>query len=92
MKISDKQARLVECSTNFRGGTYEIWDIGDGRGIYVDYNPNISETMAFRYDMKRKSVKSWSELGVWYEDATGGKAIRELGYELIEEGGSDDAH
>ena len=33
----------------------------------------------------------WHELGVWYEDATGGKAIRELGYEPVEEDVSDDS-
>lgn len=85
-----KQARLVKRSRNtYYGGTYEMWDIGDGRVIYVDYNPSICETMAFWYDMKRDMVKSWDELGVWYEDATGGKAIRELGYEPVEDGGSD---
>ena len=86
-----KQARLVERRRNpVHGGTYEIWDIGDGNGIYVDYNPcpydtGIEETMAFPYDLRRKKVTSWAELGVWYEDATGGKAIRELGYEPVEE-------
>lgn len=87
-----KQARLVERSANFRGGTYEIWDIGNGRGIYVDYNPNISETMAFPYDLKRNRVKRWNELGVWRMDMTGDRAMRELGYEPIEEDYSYDAN
>jgi hypothetical protein len=34
-----KQARLVERGTNIHSGTYEIWDIGDENGIYVDFNP-----------------------------------------------------
>lgn len=86
-----KRARLVERARNSRhGGTYEIWDVGDGCGIYVDFNPrpffpSNPETMAFPYDLKRNRVKSWDELDVWYEDATGGKAIRELGYEPVEE-------
>lgn len=85
--MSDKQARLVERGANVNGGTYEIWDIGDGRGIYVDFNPcpsdtGIPETMAFPMDLHDNAVTSWSELGVWYEDATGGKAIRELGIEV----------
>ena len=89
--MSDRQARLVERRHNPRnGGTYEIWDVGDGCGIYVDFNPrpflpSNPETMAFPYDLRRRKVTRWNELGVWYEDATGGKAIRELGYEPIEE-------
>lgn len=85
-----KQARLIESVRNdLHGGPCEIWDIGDGRWIYVDYNPSICETMAFPYDLKRNRVKSWDELGVWYEDATGGKAMRDLGYEPVEEDSHD---
>lgn len=68
---------------------YEVWDIEDGRGIYVHFKvcpyDTEPEIMAFPYDLRRKKVTSWNELGVWYEDATGGKAVRELGYEPIEE-------
>ncbi len=32
-----------------------------------------------------RRLEHWGGLGVWYEDATGGKAIRELGYEPVEE-------
>lgn len=90
------QARIVERDSNFNGGIYEIWDIGDGCGIYVDFNPCpadtlVPETMAFPLDLRKRDVTSWVELGVWYEDATGGKAVRELGYEPIEGAGSDDA-
>ena len=90
-----KRARLVERGHNPRnGGTYEIWDIGDGCGIYVDFNPypwdtGIPETMAFPYDLRRKKVTSWAGLRSWPYDATGGKAIRELGYEPVEDGDSD---
>lgn len=92
--MSDKQARLVERKANADGGTYEIWDVGNECGIYVDYNPrpflpSNPETMAFDVDLRERAVTSWSELGVWYEDATGGKAIRELGYEPVEDGDSD---
>ena len=86
-----KQARLVERGHNItNGGTYEIWDIGDGNGIYVDYNPcpydtGIEETMAFPCDLRRWKVTDWDELDTWFEDATGGKAIRDLGYEPVEE-------
>jgi hypothetical protein len=90
-----KHARLVERGRNKRnGGTYEIWDVGNGCWIYVDFNPcptdtGIPETMAFPMDLRDNAVTSWSELGVWYEDATGGKAIRELGYESVEDGDGD---
>ena len=89
--MSDRQARLVERGRNPRnGGTYEIWDIGDGHGIYVDFNPcpfdiGIPETMAFPYDLRRKKVTNWAELRAWWKDMTGGKAMRELGYEPVEE-------
>ena len=91
-----KRARLVERGRNTsHGGTSEIWDIGNGCGIYVDFNPcpfmpSKPETMAFPFDLRDREVTSWIELGVWYEDATGGKAIRELGYEPVEEDYSDD--
>ena len=85
-----KQARLVERGANGDGGTYEIWDVGDGCGIYVDFNPrpflpSNPETMAFPVDLRKYSVTSWQGLGYWPYDATGGEAIRELGYEPIEE-------
>lgn len=88
-----KQARLVWRVHNYaHGGTSELWDVGNGAGVYVDFNPRPSlvdkpETMAFPYDLRGREVTGWRELGVWYEDATGGKAIRELGYEPIEEDG-----
>jgi hypothetical protein len=92
-----KQARLVDRRRNSNhGGTCEIWDIGNECGIYVDFNPhaflpNKPETMAFPFGLRDCEVTSWIGLGVWYEDATGGKAIRELGYEPVEGGGTDDS-
>lgn len=86
-----KQARLVERGHDILNGcAYEIWDIGDGRGIYVDYCPDLADTwmpktMAYHFDLRKNEVTSWLGLRVWYEDATGGMAIRELGYEPIEE-------
>ena len=53
-----KQARLVERGRNERnGGTYEIWDVGNDIGVFVDFNPcpwdtGIPETMAFPYDLR----------------------------------------
>lgn len=72
-------AKLVERGRNsFHGGPYEIWDIGDGQGIYVDFCQNPQHT-------GRPETMAFLVLGRWYEDATGGKAIRELGYEPVEE-------
>lgn len=91
-----KQARLMERGHNVNnGGSYEIWDVGNDVGVYVDFNPcpedtMVPETMAFPVDLRNWEVTSWREDGVWYEDATGGKAIRWLGYEPIEDGGSDE--
>lgn len=91
MMSNIKQARLIERGHNDQNdGKYETWDIGNGCGIYVDFNPcpldtGVPETMAFALDLEHDMVTSWRELGVWHEDATGGKAVRELGYEPVEE-------
>lgn len=66
-------------------GATEWWKTEDGRAIYVDFNVNIDETMAFPYDMAHDRMKSWEELGVWHRDMTGGKAMRKMGYEPVEE-------
>ena len=84
-----KRARLVErgCD-NLHGGPCELWDVGGGRGIYVPPRMLATgeiETVAFPVDMARRIVTDWHALGVWCGDATGGKAIRELGYEIEEE-------
>ena len=93
-----KQARLVKRGFDINTVVpYEIWDIGNGRGIYVDFYDSNSKTLpyesgskAFPVDMSRLMVDG-EELGSWLHDALGGKAIRELGYEPVEEGGSDDS-
>lgn len=91
-----KQMHLIKRGKNDRnGGTYEIWDADGKRGIYVDFNPSpydtgVPETMAFSLDIPELEVTDWKELAVWYEDATGGKAIRELGYEPVEDGDTNE--
>lgn len=57
----------------------------------MDFNPCpfdtlMPDTMAFPYDPRRNKVTSWTGLGVWREDATGGRAMQELGYDPVEEG------
>lgn len=86
-----KRARLVGRFHNeLNDSTSEIWGIGDGCGIYVDFNtcPFFSRkpgTRAFPYSLSENAVTSWQELGYWHYDATGGKAMQELGYEPVEE-------
>lgn len=95
--MGDKIARLVKRGFDINTIVpYEIWDIGNGRGIYVDFYdsnskilPYESGSKAFPIDMSRLMVDG-EELGSWPHDALGGKAIRELGYEPVEEDGSDD--
>lgn len=84
-----KQARLVErgCDS-LHGGPCELWDVGGGCGIYVHSRMLATgdlETVAFPVDMARRIVTDRNALGVWCGDATGGKAIRELGYETVED-------
>lgn len=91
-----KQMHLIKRGKNYRnGGTYEIWDADGKWGVYVDFNPSptdtgVPDTMAFSLDIPELEVTDWEELAVWYEDATGGKAIRELGYEPIEDGDTNE--
>ena len=51
-------------------------------GVFVGES---DDNMAFVMDLRNWKVISWNKEGVWYEDATGGKAMRELGYEPIED-------
>jgi hypothetical protein len=54
-KMDGKRVRLVKRGRNIFHSPYEVWDLGDGHSLYVDFY------------------------------ATGGKAIRELGYEIEED-------
>ena len=78
------KAHLMSREEDPYHGITEIWQAEDGEAIYVDYNVHISETMAFPYDTRRDKVTSWTEIGVWRRDMTGGRAMRELGYEPVE--------
>jgi hypothetical protein len=79
-----KQARLVKRGRDIiTRAPYEIWDVGDGRGIYVDFYEE-ADTKAFPVDMSSLMVDG-GELRSWPYNAIGGKAIRDLGYELVEE-------
>lgn len=99
MKMNEKkQAHLVKRGFDINYVVpYEIWDVGDGRGIYVDFYDSDNKTLpyesgskAFPVDMSRLMVDG-EMIGSWSYDAIGGKAIRELGYEPVEEDEQDDA-
>lgn len=66
-------------------GANEWWKVEDGGVICVYFNASIRKTMTFPYDIERDRAKSWVEIGVWHKDMTGGRAMRELGYEPVEE-------
>lgn len=91
-----RQARLVKRGFDINTVVpYEVWDIGNGRGIYVDFYDSNSKTLpyesgskAFPVDMSRLMVDG-EELGSWPHDALGGNAIRELGYEPVEKDGRE---
>ena len=80
--MSDKKARLVKRGFDINNGVpYEVWDVGEGRGVYVDYFAFSSK--AFPVDMNSLMV-DWEEMRSWPHDALGGEAIRDLGYEPYE--------
>lgn len=67
-----------------------MWGVCDRNGPYADCSPcptgtGVPETMAFPADPRRNAVKGRIEDGVRHGDATGGKAVREPGYEPVEE-------
>lgn len=66
-------------------GTTEWWKTEDNNVLKVDFNAYVRETDVFHDDMKRDRVEHWIPLGIWHKDMTGGKAMRELGYEPVEE-------
>lgn len=90
MEEKAKTARLIVHGSNpSNGGTFEKWDVGGGAGLYVDFCPYPydtmqPETMAFPYDVEKDKIVSWTELRMWDHDATGGEAMRDLGYEPVE--------
>ena len=71
-------------------GISECWQTEDGKIFDVDFNIHVRQTMVCPYDMEHDRVESWEPLGVWHRDTTGGRAMRELGYEPVEEWDGDD--
>lgn len=79
------KAYLMHRDVNPVYGITEWWKTEDDNILYVEFRADMCATMAFPYDIERDRVKSWNELGVWHKDMTGGKAMRDLGYEPVEE-------
>lgn len=79
------KAYLMNRDVNPAYGVYEWWKTEDGKVLKVDFNAYVCETDAFPYNMEHDRVEHWKPFGIWHKDMTGGKAIRELGYEPVEE-------
>lgn len=80
------RAYLMDRDVNPAYGVFEWWKVSDGRIFEVDFNVHVRQTMVYPYDTEHDRVEHWIPLGVWHEDMTGGRAMRELGYEPVEEG------
>lgn len=66
-------------------GTFEWWQAEDGKIFELDYNIHVRQTTVYPYDMEKDRIEHWIPLLVRHKDMTGGKAMRELGYEPVEE-------
>ena len=66
-------------------GTFEWWKTEDGNIFEVDFNVHVCETIVYPYDMEHDLIADWIPLSVRHKDMTGGMAMRELGYEPVEE-------
>ena len=79
------KAYLMHRYVNHDYGVFELWKTEDGKVFELDFNAHVRKTMVCPYDMDHGRVESWIPLLVRHKDMTGGKAIRELGYEPVEE-------
>ena len=78
------KAYLMNRDVNPAYGVYEWWKAEDGRLFEVDFNVHVCETMVYPLDMEHNLMVDWIPLLVRQKDMTGGKAMRELGYEPVE--------
>lgn len=84
------KAHLMHRYTKPCYGTFEWWKTEDGKIFEVDFNVHVCQTAVYPYDTEHDRVEHCIPLGVWHKDMTGGRAIRELCYEPVEEDCSDD--
>lgn len=65
-------------------GVYEWWKTENEEIFQVYFDAQIGKTIVLPYDMEHDRVEIWKTRGVWHKDMTGGRAMRELGYEPVE--------
>ena len=80
------KAYLMHRSVDPAYGVYEWWKTEDGKIFELDFNVHVRQTMVYPFDMGKDRVEDWTPLLVRQKDMTGGKAMRELGYEPVEDG------
>lgn len=79
------KAYLMNRDVNSSYGVFEWWQTEDGKVFELCFNVHVRQTIVYPYDMEKDRVESWIPLLVRHKDMTGGKAMRELGYEPVEE-------
>lgn len=79
------KAYLMHRSVDSAYGVYEWWKTEDEEIFQVYFDDQIGKTIVFPYDMEHDRVEIWEARGVWDKDMTGGEAMRELGYEPVED-------
>lgn len=79
------KAYLMHRDENPAYDVFEWWKTEDGKIFELDFNVHVRQTMVYPYDMEKDRVQSWSPLLVRHKDMTGGRAMREMGYEPVEE-------
>ena len=79
------KAYLMDRDVNPAYGIFEWWKTEDDKIFELDFNVHVRQTIVYPYDIDTNRVESWIPLLVRRKDMTGGKAMRELGYEPIEE-------
>ena len=82
------KAYLMHRDENTAYDVFEWWKTEDGNIFEVDFNVRVRETIVCPYDMEHDLIVDCIPLLVRHKDMTGGKAIRELGYEPVEEDAS----
>ena len=80
------KAYLMHRDEHAAYGVAEWWKTEDDNILYVEFRADMCATIVFPYDMERGRVEHRKPLGIWHKDMTGGRAMRELGYEPVEDG------
>lgn len=79
------KAYLVHRYENPAYGIFEWWKTEDGNIFELDFNVHVRQTIVYPYDIEKDRVEHWIPVLVRQKDMTGGKAMRDLGYEPVEE-------